>query len=127
LRLNILAPPTLAAVAALSLVSVTLGWASETGRVEGLIVLSPATPLSRPGVPNQWPIRGRVAVIDRQGNVVAHADSNEAGVFRLDLMPGSYTLHLESTGSFGRATDVQVSVVAGQATKVVITYDAGIR
>jgi hypothetical protein len=68
-----------------------------------------------------------VAVIDQQGNIVAHVDSNEAGVFRLDLMPGSYTLHLESTGSFGRAKDAQVSVIAGQATKVVITYDAGIR
>jgi hypothetical protein len=66
-------------------------------------------------------------VIDQEGNVVAHVDSNEAGVFRLDLMPGTYNLHLESTGSFGRAKDAQVSVMAGQATKVVITYDAGIR
>ena len=102
-------------------------WAADTGRVEGLLVVSPAAPVSRAGEPNERPMQGRVEAIDRQGDVVAGADSDEAGAFRLDLLPGDYMLHVVSKGSFGHGKDEQITVVAGQITKATLSYDIGIR
>ena len=108
-------------------VAAATGFAAETGRIDGQIVLSPATPVTRFGEPNQRPIAGQVAIIDERGGVVAHVASDQAGNFHIDLAPGHYTLRVESSGRMGHSRPVEATVTAGQVTKTVVTFDSGIR
>lgn len=103
------------------------GLATQTGRIDGQIVLSPATPVSRLGDPNQRPIAGQVAVIDERGAPAAHVASDQQGNFHIKLPPGRYTLHVESSGRMGHSPSVRAVVTAGRVTKIVVTVDIGIR
>lgn len=69
-------------------------------------MLSPATPVSRLGEPNQRPIAGQVAVIYERGALAAHVASDQQGNFHIDLPPGRYTLRVESSGRMDHSPSV---------------------
>lgn len=99
----------------------------STGRIEGQIVLYPASGVERADTPNWRGIPGQVTVTDAGGSVVAQVSSDARGLFNFDLPPGRYTLRLMSVRPPGHAEPVPVTVDVGQVTKTVITFDAGIR
>jgi hypothetical protein len=108
-------------------VAAAAGFAAETGRIDGRIVLSPAMPVSRVGEANERPMAGQVAVVDQRGTVAVQVASDQTGNFHVDLPPGHYTLRLESSGRIGRSSPVEVTVTAGHVTETVVTVDSGIR
>src|SRR5579863_8985947 len=107
----------LAAVAALTA-------AAPMGRIQGQLVLSPATPVQRAGHPNARPIAGRIQVLDRHGKVVTEIAADDQGRFGADLPPGRYTLHLAQPGPPGRAADQPTTINPGVTTQTEIVYDA---
>ena len=99
----------------------------STGRIEGKIELYPAFPVERADKPNWRGVPGQVTAIDAGGSVVAQVSSDAQGRFHFDLPPGRYTVRLMSVRPPGHAEPVPVTVNAGQVTKTVVTFDAGIR
>lgn len=114
-------------VSCLAAAPFTLAAQPATGRIEGRIVLSPAAPVARAGEPNERPIKGRVVIVNDKRAIVARAESNDEGVFQIDLAPGRYTLHLEKPARIGRASDKEIVVSPGQTARTKITLDSGIR
>jgi hypothetical protein len=110
----------LAAVAALAA-------SPPMGRIQGQLVLSPASPVERAGRPNARPIAGRIQVLDGHGKLVTEIAANQQGRFGADLPPGRYTLHLAQPGPPGRAADQPTTINPGETTQTEIVYDAGLR
>jgi hypothetical protein len=79
--------PRLLALAAVA----ALAAAPTIGRIQGQLVLSPASPVQRAGHPNARPIAGRIQVLDGHGKVVTEIAADEQGRFGADLPPGRYT------------------------------------
>ena len=110
-----------------AVITVATGFAAETGRIDGRIVLSPAMPVSRVGEVNERPMAGQVTVVDERGAVAAQVASDQAGNFHVELPPGHYTLRLESPTRIGHSSRVETTVTAGRVTKAVVVFDSGIR
>jgi len=65
---------------------------------------------------------------DGRDILVADAMSDEAGLATISLPPGDYILGAgDVDGLMGRPDSVIVTVAAGQATRVTLVYDTGIR
>jgi hypothetical protein len=102
--------------------------AGDMGRVEGRVVVSPATPpVQRFGEPNERPFKGQLAVINEHQVVVANINTTGDGAFAIDLPPGHYSLRPNPVSPIGRIMNNEVIVSAGQITKARIIYDIGIR
>ena len=100
---------------------------AKTGEIEGRIVLYPAFPVARAGMPDRRGVPGRVAVESAAGVVVAEVASDPGGRFVLRLPPGRYTLRLTSLHPPAASPPTIVTVESGQASRVEIDLDAGIR
>jgi hypothetical protein len=101
--------------------------AGDMGRVEGRVVVSPATPVQRFGEPNDRPFTGQLAIINEHQVVVARVNTTADGAFGIDLPPGHYTLRPNPVSPIGRVMNNKVTVSAGQIAKSLIVYDVGIR
>jgi hypothetical protein len=104
-----------------------LGPDAEQG-IEGIALRGPTCPVVRlddpcPDAPHQAWIDVRTA----RGGKVTRFRTGEDGRFRVGLRPGRYTLVPESTEPFPYAGELEVEVVAGVYTEVVISFDTGIR
>jgi hypothetical protein len=73
------------------------------------------------------PYPATIVVQDQTGKRVAQVTADPAGQFKLDLAPGVYTLVPQSRDGITHAGSQNVTVNAGQYTRVTITYDSGIR
>lgn len=102
---------------------------SSHSGIEGQVLLGPACPgpvrADKP-CPDK-PYQATIQVQDQNGNTVTHFQTDANGNFQVDLSPGTYILHPESSGAFPRAANQTVTVDPGQFTKVQIEYDSGLR
>ncbi len=101
--------------------------ATDLGMVEGRVVLSPAAPVQRMGELNERPFKGHFAIVNDQGAVVAQVESDNHGAFRVALRPGRYTIRRDPASVIGKVEKGAFVVRAGEITKMLVIYDAGIR
>jgi hypothetical protein len=93
-----------------------------TANVSGTVVASPCRPVERAGDP-PCPAVGNVTV--EFGS--ARAMTNSSGVYALPLAPGTYQIRVKAGDWERPATPASVSLTAGAAIKLDLTYDSGIR
>jgi hypothetical protein len=98
-----------------------------TSGIEGQVSFGPTSPLARPGIPNYRPMQARITVLTAEGKVIGQFETDADGRFRMEISPGSYTLHPEPSGGHDRVADRRVTVPVGEMVKVGINYDSGMR
>ncbi len=100
--------------------------------ITGLAVVGPTTPLAQPGVANTAPLAGAVIDIESlAGRVLAEVTTSANGTFSVPLQPGTYRLiplPPRSGSMLPRAvTQPIVTVYANEYSRVLVSYDSGIR
>jgi Carboxypeptidase regulatory-like domain len=106
------------------------GGSGSTG-IAGKAVAGPTCPVVRENDPscNPRPVRGAVVIVKSlDGTQVARVETDAAGVFRVALPPGSYTVESDRTSGFPMPpAPVAVTVVPNVQTAVQLEFDTGIR
>lgn len=98
------------------------------GWVEGVVRIGPINPVEQPGTPNDRPYSASLLVKRASdGEVVAQTTSDEEGVFRVALPPGSYVLEPVNGDPMPTAPPQELTVSSGLVTRVRVDYDSGIR
>jgi hypothetical protein len=101
-----------------------------TSGIEGNVTEGPICPgpvsIGNNTCPDQ-PYQTTITILDAHGKQSAHIQTDSAGNFKIQLAPGTYTLHPESGRPFPIARDQIIVIEKGQYTQVTIIYDTGIR
>lgn len=109
---------------------------SGAGRIEGAVTIGPLCPVERiPPDPTCRPkpeMFARVKVIVRRpdGATVREVDLDESGNYSVELEPGTYLVGTNDHGfglGVGEQPSVVVELAAGEAERVDIDIDTGIR
>lgn len=95
--------------------------------IEGIVIISPISPIERPGVINYRPYQATITVLNEKGKTVTQFQSGLDGTFRVNLKPGIYKLRPESETNYPRAEEQKVIVSKKEFTEVKINYNSGIR
>lgn len=95
--------------------------------IEGIVIISPISPIERPGVINYRPYEATITVLDEKGKTVTQFQSGPDGTFRVKLKPGIYTLRPESEINYPRAEEQKITVSKKEFTQIKINYNSGIR
>jgi hypothetical protein len=123
--------------AALLIAALAAGWSCDDGPngvpldsgIEGTVTIGPVCPVVQENSPcPDEPYAASIDIEDGDGDVLATATSGDDGQFRVDLVPGTYTL-VPQPGDSGLpfAEEQEVEVAAGAYTHVEVQYDSGIR
>ena len=103
---------------------------STTNGIEGWVTEGPMcpgpVPVGNNPCPNQ-PYQATIIILNANNTQVAQTQSNANGYFKIELAPGTYTIHPVSGKSFPYAADQTVTVVPGQYSQVTIMFDTGMR
>jgi hypothetical protein len=104
---------------------------ASTGGIVGTVLIGPMCPVSQTGTAGtacaDQPYPATIVVQDQTGKRVAQVQADASGQFKLNLAPGVYTLVPQSRNAITHAGSQNVTVSAGQYTRVTINYDSGIR
>jgi hypothetical protein len=96
--------------------------------VRGVVLAGPQCPVVTEASPcPDLPIEATVVATDTEGHVVARADSDAQGRFRMPLPAGTYMLTAEGLTGIQFAKPTSVSVPSGRFVTVTISVDTGIR
>jgi hypothetical protein len=98
--------------------------------IQGIVQVGPTCPVERINSPcPAHPIATTVVVRDAAGREVTRFQSGADGHFKVDLVPGSYSLDGLNIGSsmLPRPIPTSVTVTSGTYTSINIEYDSGIR
>ncbi len=102
--------------------------AASTSGIEGRVLAGPTCPEARGAQCGDKPYQATVVVKTGAGSrEITRFHSNEHGLFRVQLRPGTYLLVPLSHNRLPRAVSQTVVVRRNQFTRVVIRYDTGIR
>jgi hypothetical protein len=95
--------------------------------IAGLVLIGPQCPVVREG--EECPDRPLAATIEvyAGSRLVTTVTSGSDGVFSVALEPGTYRLVPLSPGGPVFASEETVDVLTGETTRVLISYDSGIR
>ena len=112
----------------------TLAGCSQTSKpvvksgIEGHVLIGPACPVVQVNNPcPDKPYQANLSVLDTHGKKIMKFQTDVNGYFHVALAVGEYILHPESPGVMSHAPEQVFSVLAGEFTKLDITYDSGIR
>jgi hypothetical protein len=99
----------------------------ESG-VEGQALIGPTCPVVREGDDcADKPYQTTLTIQNPQGELILQVQTDADGRFRVPLPSGMYILHPETTGRYPSTADQEFTVMAGQFTQIIVTYDSGIR
>lgn len=91
----------------------------------GTVVRSPATPVCQAGQPCTAPAAGVTLTFYRGGSAVKSAVTTSTGHYRVQLMPGVYTVRLAT--KMARLAPTTVTVTRAVVARRNFTIDTGIR
>ncbi len=98
--------------------------------IEGFVTEGPMcpgpVPVGNNTCPNQ-PYQATIIILNADNTQVAQTQADANGYFKIELVPGTYTVHPVSGKSFPHAADQTVTVTSGQYTQVTIVFDTGMR
>lgn len=106
------------------------GSEESTGTVRGTVLLGPTCPVETLTDPcSDLPLGNvRVQVFGLGGDVVATAETDAEGTFRLELEPGEYTVQAVIEQDAARsAVPVNLTVLEGRVVEIMVPVDSGIR
>lgn len=96
--------------------------------IEGTVTIGPMCPVIQENVPcPDQPYQATLTVLTTSGKKIMQFQTDEQGVFKVELAAGDYVLHPESSNSLPFAADVPFTVKEHQFTQLEISYDSGIR
>ena len=97
--------------------------------IRGVVVAGPQCPVESAESPcPDEPVPNTELQVKRSGAVVATATSDAAGVFRIEVPPGAYTVEaIADMVGMGYAKPVDVTVTEGAFAQVSVVIDTGIR
>jgi hypothetical protein len=117
----------LAALAAAVAVS-SVGAATSSSGLRGLVTRGPIAPVCAAGQPCSEPARNVTLVFSRHGRLVRRARTNDQGRYRVALAPGLYAVRLTPKPSIGRGLEPEhARVLANRFRRVDFSIDTGIR
>jgi hypothetical protein len=93
------------------------------GVLHGVVTIGPLTPVCRVGTPCDGPARNAVLTFARAGGHPAVVHTDAAGVYRVRLRTGTYTVH----ASVGMSLRPAVVAVRAGSRRVDFAIDTGIR
>ncbi len=103
------------------------------GTLSGSVTIGPNCPVEStagpcPPPPGAYALRKVLIETADASKVLFTVDIDEHGFYRIDLVPGVYTVDLQKTGA-GRSADVpaEVTITQGVATVLNINIDTGLR
>jgi hypothetical protein len=103
------------------------GGAGEAG-LYGTVLIEPATPVCRPGVPCSRPAKDFTLVFVQDGRAVATVTTDERGRYRIALPAGRYAVRAETARPRRHGLDPGTATVSGDGfTRRDFKYDVGIR
>jgi hypothetical protein len=96
--------------------------------IQGQVNIGPLCPVVQVGVdcPDK-PYQASITILTSKGEEVIHFQSDADGTFEIALPPGDYILQPDSPNSLPYAPEQPFSVLKGQFTQLIVTYDSGIR
>ena len=96
--------------------------------VKGQALVGPMCPAMQAQSPcPDQPYQTTLIILNFEGGEVARVDTDAEGKFMINLPPGDYVLHPQSGSTPLSAADVPFTVLTDQMTRVIITFDSGIR
>ena len=99
-----------------------------TSGLEGRVWIGPMCPVMQTGQPcPDRSYQATLSVFKVNGQKVVSFQTGVDGSFRLALAPGDYILRPESPGGMPCAEEQLFSVHANQYTRLIVSYDSGIR
>jgi hypothetical protein len=118
---------TLAALA-VALVASSVGAATSSSGLRGLVIRGPIAPVCAAGQPCNEPAKDVTLVFSRNGRVVRRARTNDQGRYRVALAPGLYAVRLTPKPTVGRGLEpVRARVVRARFRRLDFAIDTGIR
>ena len=102
------------------------------GTLNGTVTIGPNCPVETtnpcPTPPSAYALRKVLVFDESREKVIATVDIDEHGFYRIDLVPGTYTIDLKKSGA-DRSADVpaKVTITQGIATVLNINIDTGLR
>ena len=103
------------------------------GTLSGAVTIGPNCPVETtagpcPPPPGAYSLRKVLVESADASKVLFTVDIDEHGFYRIDLVPGAYTIDLKKTGA-DRSADVpaKVTITQGIATVLNINIDTGLR
>jgi hypothetical protein len=105
--------------------------ATTSSGIEGYVTEGPTCPGPVPAGGStacaDKPYQATLAILDTSNNEVARIETDTAGYFKINLAPGSYTLHPLSENILPHASDQEIVVKQGEYIQVNVMYDTGMR
>jgi hypothetical protein len=114
------------ALVALALAASAAGGAVRSG-LKGVVLIDPAFPVCRVGVPCTKPARYVRMSFSRQGRVVASTRTGADGSYRITLKPGTYVVAAPKQRVGSQLDPHRVAVCTGRYRRVVFKLDIGIQ
>jgi hypothetical protein len=113
---------------ALVLAGTAAGAATKSG-LRGVVLIDPAYPVCRDDIPCTKPAKHVWLFFSRNGHRVARTQTNENGLYRVTLAPGTYavTSPTHTIGKGNGVTPQRVIVRRGLYRRVEFRLDIGIR
>ena len=98
--------------------------------IAGKAQMGPMCPVMFEGMecPDQ-PYQATITVNSLEGRKIVQFQTDEQGNFNVPLAPGEYILHPETPEGkpFPFADEQQFTVLPGEFTRIIVSYDSGIR
>ena len=98
--------------------------------IAGKALMGPMCPVMIEGqdCPDQ-PYQATITVNSLEGRKIVQFQTDEQGNFHIPLMPGDYILHPETPDGkpYPFANDQPFVVLPGEFTRIIVSYDSGIR
>ncbi len=96
--------------------------------IQGQVSIGPLCPVVQEGMDcADKPYQASFTVLTSKGKEVTRFQSDANGIFEIALSPGDYILRPESPNVMPYAAEQPFTVLAGQFTQLIVSYDSGIR